>query len=241
MSKAHFLLWIGGSGGSGTRALAAVLTRAGLSPGTVLNEALDSLPMAALYDRHLAAYVSGQGFDAARWRLELTAALDRHIDGQPSPWLVKNPRAVLALPALLDGVPGSRFLLLVRNGIDMAFSANQRQLGLYGDLLLGPAAAGESPAGRALRLWAAVNLRARDIVDRHPGRCATLRYEDLCAQPVAAIARIGGELGIPLAREHFECEDIMPASRTRPADWREQLGAALAQAAPALTAFGYPC
>lgn len=237
------LLWVGGTGGSGTRAVVAALAAAGMFPGACLNESLDSLPMAAVYDRMLADHLAGRGSDPAAWHAALADALAAHCRGAPpaAPVLVKNPRSVLAVEPLLAAVPGSRFLHVVRNGLDMAFSSNRRQSMLYGELLLGPAAPGTTAAARALRLWCAVNRRAVAIAGRHPGRCALLRYEDLCARPRQEVARIGAELGLALDPAGIDLGALRPAHRALPEAWRQQLGDALAEAAPVLAGFGYPC
>lgn len=237
------LLWIGGTGGSGTRAVAAALAAAGMFPGACLNESLDSLPMAAVYDLMLTDHLAGRGIAPAAWRSALTGALAEHCRGAPPgmPVLVKNPRSVLAAELLLAAEPGSRFLHVVRNGLDMAFSSNQRQSMLYGELLLGPAGPDATVAARALRLWSAVNRRAMAIAQNHPGRCALLRYEDLCARPRPEVARIGAELGLVLDPAGVDAGALRPAHRPLPEDWRHQLGDALAEAEPVLAGFGYPC
>ena len=238
------LLWIGASGGSGTRALVAALAAAGVFPGRDLNDSLDALPMAAVYDRHLAGYLAGEGFDEAAWRVDLAAALARHTADTPKdmPCLVKNPRAIFMLDLLLDAMPASRFLQVVRNGLSMAFSSNQRQLLLHGRAMLGGDFDRESPAAQSLRLWSAVNLRARDRARHYPGRCALIRYEDFCARPAQELARVGAELGIALDLVRIDQARITPSHRALPDDWCEQLGDAFAVARPALATFGYhPC
>lgn len=244
MSNSSPLLWIGGTGGSGTRAVVAALAAVGVFPGRELNDSLDALPMAALYDRHLASYLAGAGFDPALWRADLAGALARHMAGvsADTPCLVKNPRAVFMPDLLLDAVPASRFLQVVRNGVAMAFSANQRQLLLHGRATLGSGFDGESLAAQSLRLWSAVNLRGHDVARRYPGRCALVRYEDFCARPAQELARVGAELGLALDLARLDSTAIAPSHRALPDDWRAQLGDALAAARPALATFGYhPC
>ena len=236
-------LWIGGIGGSGTRAVVAALAAAGMFPGACLNESLDSLPMAAVHDRLLPDYLAGSAIDIARWRVALADALAEHCRGAlpGAPILVKNPRSVLAVEPLLAAVPGSSFLQIVRNGLDMAFSSNQRQSILYGELLLGPSAVGMTAVARSLRLWCAVNLRAMEIADRYPGRCALLRYEDLCARPRQEVARIASQLGLALDPAGVDPCAFRSVHRVLPGDWRQQLGDALVEAAPVLNGYGYPC
>lgn len=237
------LLWIGGTGGSGTRAVLAALAAAGVYSGANLNASGDSLPMVAVYDLLTSAQLTGRSPADAHWRGALDRALAEHCVGAPpeAPVAVKNPRAILVMDLLLQALPGSCFVQVIRNGIDMAFSANQRQLALYGELLLGGAAPGETRAARSLRLWALVNRRAREIAGAYPGRCALLRYEDLCAQPVQEISRLGAELALLLEADRLDPSAIRGVSRALPRDWRDQLGSALAMAAPVLESFGYSC
>lgn len=236
------LLWVGGTGGSGTRAVVAALAAAGFFPGASLNASGDSLPMVAVYDLVVSAHLAGRGPDGANWRSALDKALAEHCVGAPpdAPVVVKNPRAILIVELLL-AFPGSRFVQVIRNGIDMAFSSNQRQLALYGDLLLGAPAPGETMAARSLRLWCAVNRRAAEIAGRYPGRCALLRYEDLCVRPRPEVARIGAELGLVLDPAGVDADGLRPVHRVLPENWRQQLGDSLAEAAPELAGFGYSC
>ena len=70
---------------------------------------------------------------------DLDAAVARHLaplGGRPRPWGWKHPHSLLLLPLLVDAWPRLRFVHVVRDGRDMAFSANRNQLA--GGKLYGP-------------------------------------------------------------------------------------------------------
>ncbi|MBK6960443.1 MAG: hypothetical protein IPH23_04170 [Gammaproteobacteria bacterium] len=244
MSNSSPLLWIGATGGSGTRALVAALAAAGVFPGRDLNDSLDALPMAAVYDRHLAGYLAGEGFDEAAWRVDLAAALARHaagyaqgyaLSGEESPrcFYARSPARCDARQQISSG--GTQWPLhgVFRQSTSVA-AARPRNAWRGFD--------SESLAAQSLRLWSAVNLRGRDRARRYPGRCALIRYEDFCARPAQELARVGAELGLALDLVRIDQAGITPSHRALPDDWCEQLGDAFAVARPALATFGYhPC
>src|SRR5205085_4800091 len=85
------------------------------------------------------------------------------------PWGWKEPRSIYLLPLLDEELPGLRFLHLVRDGRDMAYSENQVQLRKHGDALLGEDDDGASAALRSILLWQDVNVRAADYGEERLG------------------------------------------------------------------------
>ena len=109
---------IGATGGSGTRVLAAVVRRGGMFVGSDLNRSLDALDFAAFFDRWV-----GRGSSRPRRPPSCgrsSPASTTEAGGQPWGW--KEPRSVYLLPFLAAELPGLRFLHVVRDGRDMAFS-----------------------------------------------------------------------------------------------------------------------
>lgn len=238
-------LVIGGLGGSGTRAIVAYLREAGVFAGASLNDSLDSLPFARLYDRWVTVWLrSPEHFSRADWLVEACEARDCHRNGcsDDQPILIKNPRSVLMLDPLDELVPGFRFLHVVRNGIDMAFSGNQRQALLHGDDLLDPDAHHlQTSEARSLSVWHAVNLRAERFAHRFPERYLRIRYEDFCADPKGQMCEISRRWAIPLDHGAVEELDFQPSARTLPDGWRELTESVLPSVAPMLQRYGYSC
>jgi GT2 family glycosyltransferase len=226
---------IGATGGSGTRVLAAIVQRGGLFVGSDLNRSLDALDFAAFFDRWVGRELSP---DAAA---ELRALVARqHAEANGRPWGWKEPRSVYLLPFLDAQLPGLRFLHVVRDGRDMAFSENQVQLRKHGDAVLGPT--DEATALRSIALWREVNLDAADFGERELGdRYLRIRFEDLCAEPAARVADVLRFFGLDGDPEQLAADEVQaPSTLGR---WREadpELRAALTErAADALERFGY--
>jgi Sulfotransferase family len=237
---------IGATGGSGTRVVARIARVTGLFIGDDLNPAEDALDIAEFYDRWINPYFWHRhdwGPDVEpEMRAELDALLERHrapADGGRWGW--KEPRSIFLIPFLAAALPGMRFVHVVRDGRDLAFSKNQNQPRKHADAFLGSTSPRPESPTRAIELWRAVNLEAADAGERELAeRYRRIRYEDLCAEPERVVAEI-------LA---FLDQDGDPAELARAVDppptlgrWRESdpvLVRELEQiAAPALERFGY--
>jgi hypothetical protein len=154
---------IGATGGSGTRVLARAVLRAGMFLGDDRNRSEDALDFGAFSDRWVNPYVAGgHAPDLVRELRALVARQRADADGRPWGW--KEPRTVFLLPLLDEQLQGLRFLHLVRDGRDLAFSSNQVQLRKHGEAVLGPS---DDPEPlRSIALWREVNLRAADCGER---------------------------------------------------------------------------
>jgi hypothetical protein len=188
---------VGGTGGSGTRLIVGLLRAVGVAMGHRVNGADDALDFVRLYDLHANAWLSG-ALDVPGFEAGLCGALTAHAAARPGrPWGWKNPRSVYWLPLLDAAFPGLRYLHVVRDGLDMTTSANQRQLKLHGAQVLGPAMAGLPADEASLRLWTVVNLSAAEFGAGMGGRYLRVRYEDACDDPRATALAIAAWLGIP--------------------------------------------
>ena len=187
---------IGATGGSGTRVVARILREAGLFTGTELNESEDAWKLGDYSDRWIDIYLSHRAGalpveveqamldDLGSLLLEHCAPLE---PGRPWGW--KEPRSIYLLPFLDRHLPSLRFLHVVRDGRDMALSANQNQLRKHGDAAAIPADL--SPPERSIALWSWVNLTAARYGEEHlRHRYLRIRFEDLCARPVDVATRI---------------------------------------------------
>jgi hypothetical protein len=114
----------------------------------------------------------------------------------PSGW--KNPRSIFLLPVLDQLIPRLRYVHVVRDGLAMASSANQAQLAKHGSVVLPDFARGLPDAQRSLVLWAMVNAAAADYGTTMEARYLRLRYEDMCADPASATARLAALLELPV-------------------------------------------
>ena len=239
---------IGATGGSGTRAFARAARRAGLFTGADLNVSEDSLPFGAYSDRWIDAYLpfrrAGTAPDPdleARMRADLERTLAAHLDGWDgtAPWGWKEPRSAFLLPFFAGVFPGLRFVHVVRDGRDMAFSTNQNQLRKHGAAWR----IGErgSRQVRSIRLWSALNTATaaygREVLG---DRYLRLRFEDLCARPAATIAELLRFAGLDGDPEELARDVEAPSGLGRWRGERRRVVAALErEAGEALRLFGY--
>jgi hypothetical protein len=195
---------IGAIGGSGTRVLWKILAAAGGYMGRRVTRNRDSLDLSEFLNAHLNPVLQRTGsLDYAldglpphlRLRTEraLLTTLRAYLADrrQPSPfWGFKIPRSLYILPFLDCLLPQARFIQLVRDGRDMAFSKNSFQLDRHFAFLSPPGVETSGPVA-AMRLWAKANGEAADWATRHLGdRHRIVRFEDLCAEPEREIAAL---------------------------------------------------
>jgi hypothetical protein len=202
---------IGGTGGSGTRLVHSILVRCGVFMGQHLNEAGDALDFVSSLDRlinPILAHTRSLDYRSADLPAdlrqsaisELSAAARRIAAECPwaaSQWGWKNPRSMFVLPILHEIYPQLRFIHVLRDGRDMAFSSNQNQPQQHYAALFG-----ETPTAitfvDALRFWAEANCDVSSWGLNNLGdRYLVLRLEDMCDQPETQIRCLLQWLGLP--------------------------------------------
>jgi hypothetical protein len=234
---------VGATGGSGTRVVARVLAGAGMFIGKRLNKSDDAVDFGRYSDDWINRYLTDPSNGTLK---EMEAALDdliaQHLaDRKPKQqlWGWKEPRSIYLLPFLHETMPQLRFLHVVRDGRDMAFSENQQQPTKHGEAALGPRDEGPE---RSIELWAQVNQQAADFGEQTLGPAySRIRFEDLCADPEPTVEQILAFFGLDAdARKLAKKEVKPPGSLGR---WRKEDPATLerlhALAGDALVRFGY--
>lgn len=237
-------------GGSGTRVLAAIVRQSGMWIGANLNGPLDALDFADYCARWIGTFAGGASRPLStailhQMREGLNDVVEKHlaaVSDANAAWGWKNSGSLHLLRFLHDEFPSVRFLHLVRDGRDMAYSPNQYQLRCYGDLLLTPEERRWSQPLRSIAVWSRLNLMAADYAETHlRDQYLLVRFEDLCASPVPAVRRILDFCGLKgdavrIARDQI----VAPSSIGR---WRNQPPQTVARlgdvARVALQRFGY--
>jgi len=235
-------LVIGGTGGSGTRAVARIVARAGVFMGARTNRSEDALDLAEFDWRWGPELVRSGCTEEIRQAFEM--ALAAHLALRPAGtegWGWKHPHSYLLLPFLAERFARLRFIQVVRDGRDIALSRNHNQVRLYGEDALGPG----DPADpvRRIAFWAWANDRAAARRAELLGdRSMCVRLEDLCRAPEETTRRVlefAGRAGA--GRDLDAAREIVPPDslgRGRRAD--PSLLARLEEAAGAtLRRFGY--
>lgn len=161
------------------------------------------LPLTAALrdDKSLAGWAS-MGFEKAQVEEALARFIRSFFDDYAiaqgkQRWAEKTPNYVDCLDELWDLFgPQAQFVLIVRHGLDVAFSlADPHRHYPASDPYLGPAQ-GDVRVAAGL-FWADKNKKIESFRLRHPNACFRVRYEDLTADPFGAMPPLFEFLGEP--------------------------------------------
>jgi hypothetical protein len=118
-------------------------------------------------------------------------------------WGWKEPNSHILIPLLHQHIPQMKFIYVLRNGLDMAFSYNKNQLTYFwGDLLL-EGDAQPSPEN-ALRYWVASYKRVCSQRAILGNRLYIVNYDFLCERPHEQIELLNRFLDINVSPEEVE-------------------------------------
>jgi hypothetical protein len=218
--------------------------------GANLNVSEDALDFGDYSDRWINTFIARSRtplwpITRIKMSRDLQAVMEKHwasLEPAPRPWGWKEPRSIYLLQFFHNRFPGLKFLHVVRDGRDMAFSTNQNQLVKHGHMLLDSVETRWSQPMRSIALWSRVNLQAADYGENHlRGQYLCVRFEDCCSNPVPIIQRIFDFLGLGGdVQEIAQLEVKPPESLGR---WRHQDEGILSElhriGGVALQKFGY--
>lgn len=100
-------------------------------------------------------------------------------------WGWKEPNTHLVIDRLWRMQPELRYVHVVRHGLDMALSANQNQVRLWGTAVLGHDA--ELSPARSLAFWCMAQQRMQRLLEGNPQRMFWLDYDALCRNPEQSV------------------------------------------------------
>lgn len=209
---------IGATGGSGTRVFARIVRRGGMFIGENLNASEDAIDFGGYSDRWINIYMnfwrsaSPPHVDEPM-RRELNQMVARHCKPltRSSSWGWKEPRSIYLLPFIHAQFPDLKFLHVIRDGRDMAYSSNQNQLQKHGRTLLRWHDRWRSLPEQSLILWTRINQMAADYGETHMGsHYLRVRFEDLCFDPYLTIQQIFIFFNLSGDIEKIGVEEITP-------------------------------
>lgn len=109
-------------------------------------------------------------------------------------WGWKEPNTHLFASRLLTLLPELRYIHIIRNGLDMAYSSNQNQLRLWGSTLLGREC--EVGPRDSLKYWCEVHRRLLSVQERFSDRFLMLHYDKFIDDPNQELKRMFRFLGV---------------------------------------------
>ncbi len=114
--------------------------------------------------------------------------------GKPG-WADKTPHYVHHVDHLLRVWPRARFVVLVRDGRDVALSLRRMPFG-------------PNNAWAAAQWWARGIRAGQGAAERHPHAVLTVRYEDIATAPATEIPRICAFLGVEYREDMLALEKV---------------------------------
>ncbi|MGH7844735.1 MAG: sulfotransferase family protein, partial [Candidatus Binatia bacterium] len=126
-------------------------------------------------------------------------------------WGWKNPRSIHLLPFFHKHFPELKFVHVVRDGRDMALSANTVQLFRHGTAILEPGHLAAPHPVKAAAFWARVNLCAASYgEEKLIGQYHLVRFESLCCRPEDTIKDLFAFLGVTSTNLPRALEEVTP-------------------------------
>lgn len=203
---------VGGSGGSGTRVVHAILQKAGIFMGKDINGTGDSfyeysnntingmLTITKSINYNLIDLPLDFTFDRLKKLQDLVTIYNKDVPSDAITWGYKNPRYIYLLPFFAKIYPKSYFIYVVRDGRDMAISENQNQFRDFYKQIFDIDNV-NNQIGSA-QLWNHVNSQGYNVGKKlFNDNYQVVRYEDLCTKPEQTIKTMFSKLD-------FEIENI---------------------------------
>ena len=187
---------IGGIGGSGTRVLVDILQKAGCYFGGYLNNSKDAMSFVPLYENWIPRILEDSitEEDYAKLLNDIKQSISDHKKDNVSyftPWGWKNPRSIYLLKYFHELYPEMKFIHVVRDGRDMAFSNNQNQVILYAQFILKQNELNQESFKRSMMFWNSINLSISNYCKNNfNDNYLCIRFEDLCIDSKNMITRL---------------------------------------------------
>jgi hypothetical protein len=103
-------------------------------------------------------------------------------------WGWKEPNTHIVIDRLLKVIPNVKYVHVVRNGLDMAYSANQNQLQLWGPRFIGKEC--EVSPYYSLRYWCVAHKRILTLGESMGPHFLFLNFDHLCQNPGDGVIKL---------------------------------------------------
>jgi hypothetical protein len=113
-------------------------------------------------------------------------------------WGWKAPNSHIVLDRLIKCFKNMKYIHVVRNGLDMAFSQNQNQLKMWGQHFIGEQCS--ITPYYSLKYWCITHKRVQQIGKTMGSNFLLLNYDNFCANPEQGILALSNFLGLDAAQ-----------------------------------------
>jgi hypothetical protein len=146
-------------------------------------------------------------------------------DPKPERWGWKEPNTQFFVAQLLHASPHLHYVHVLRHGLDMAFSANKKQLHNWG-FLFGIEADTTQASNELARLqldfWIESTKRIRQLQEQFPDRVLLVNRQELIASPREKIAQLLNFCRIAVPATTLESLAKIPRSQPSDGRYRQQ-------------------
>lgn len=209
---------IGGFPGSGTRVVAIIIQDFGVFMGNNQNVANDALDFMDFYNNWIDLFLQENLDEQDKEMMvkEFQTCVKKHLfslSDKNSKWGFKNPRSFLLLPFIHSFFPRMKFIHVVRDGRDIAYSKKtlpnmkKHSVSMLGKVF-------ENPFDR-LELWSIFSMmHVKYCTNKMKNSYMMIRYEDLCTNPEESILRISDFIQQPIKDIEMMKGRINPSKET---------------------------
>ncbi len=192
---------IGGMGGSGTRIPVMILEQVGYWFGSWVNQKTkDAMAPRWLLENAFNRLLEAEERQDQDLEEDFLRLIRLHQWGMSDPdgrWGWKNPRTMWIIPFLYRLYPNMKFIHVIRDGRDMALTANKNLLRKHGAYLLDDPDCEKDTVHAQFKLWALGNKMAWDAGKKYLGKnYLLLDYDQLCNSSESEIRRLLNFLGL---------------------------------------------
>lgn len=155
---------------------------------------------------------SGHVIYSADWLDNRLASMRESLKKPPdniAVWGWKEPNTHILLPRLLPHFSGMKYIHVVRNGLDMAFSRNQNQFRLWGPSILPEDEQSLCPRN-ALKFWCATQRNFIAIQQEMPQQTFQVNFDRLCENPWPELVRLLEFSGLQVSLETMKELSLLP-------------------------------
>lgn len=198
------IICIGGTGGSGTRALANLCKKLGYDMGDRVNVTMDSMAVVkGCISKWVPVHLSKDLSDEEERLMAddfIGSVKEQFIKSTNTKRVIKNPRSIFLMPRLHQLYPNFKYLHLVRDGRSVAFNTrpNKKYTEQYASFIFDDIKPGVWSPEIAIRVWSKVNSEIYEYGVKYMGdNYLLVRYEDLCNNDEQTYTNLSNFLGLP--------------------------------------------
>lgn len=109
-------------------------------------------------------------------------------------WGWKEPNTHIVIEKLFHKIDNLKFVYVYRNGLDMAYSTNQNQLKLWGNIFLNDKSIEITPKN-SLKYWCVAHKRVSSLQRTYPDKIHMLDFDKLCHDSEGVLKELSTFIG----------------------------------------------